>query len=476
MKRKVLVLADAPMVSTGFAQVTRNLLKELYDTGNYEIDMVGINYNGVFNKQEFEDRYYYLNRIVPAKQPNSMDMMGREYFTHVLLGKRPELKPPWDIVFTIQDHFILEAKSSNTGNKFSHTLKDIQRQILENDDLRNNYFTWIAYWPVDSVLKKIWVDDAIAQSDFPVAYCNYGYDEIMKLDSPENKLNDRLKIVRHGTNTTDFKPLKNKRELRKKYFKDLIDDETFLIINVNRNQIRKDLARTLMIYKEFRKQVPNSFLYLHCNPKDVGGNIYDIGQSVGLDGGEFGYPRAFDPQNGIPIEQVNELYNCADAVMTTTLGEGWGLSITEAMATKTPIVAPNITSVPELLNTAEGFNPDISRGFPIKAGSTASEWVCLGADDFERVRPLTNVEDGVAQLLYIKNNPDIVKQVTERAYNWAKELTWASENDKWVKIFDEACKVNDILRETGGVYPKVGRNEPCPCNSGKKYKKCHGST
>jgi preprotein translocase subunit SecA len=23
---------------------------------------------------------------------------------------------------------------------------------------------------------------------------------------------------------------------------------------------------------------------------------------------------------------------------------------------------------------------------------------------------------------------------------------------------------------------KVGRNDPCPCGSGKKYKKCHGST
>jgi preprotein translocase subunit SecA len=22
---------------------------------------------------------------------------------------------------------------------------------------------------------------------------------------------------------------------------------------------------------------------------------------------------------------------------------------------------------------------------------------------------------------------------------------------------------------------KVGRNEPCPCGSGKKYKQCHGS-
>ena len=25
------------------------------------------------------------------------------------------------------------------------------------------------------------------------------------------------------------------------------------------------------------------------------------------------------------------------------------------------------------------------------------------------------------------------------------------------------------------VGEKVGRNEPCPCGSGKKYKKCHGA-
>ncbi|HGG56485.1 MAG TPA: zinc chelation protein SecC [Nannocystis exedens] len=24
------------------------------------------------------------------------------------------------------------------------------------------------------------------------------------------------------------------------------------------------------------------------------------------------------------------------------------------------------------------------------------------------------------------------------------------------------------------AVPKVGRNEPCPCGSGKKYKRCHG--
>ncbi|MDR0375605.1 MAG: SEC-C domain-containing protein, partial [Treponema sp.] len=24
------------------------------------------------------------------------------------------------------------------------------------------------------------------------------------------------------------------------------------------------------------------------------------------------------------------------------------------------------------------------------------------------------------------------------------------------------------------AHPKVGRNDPCPCGSGKKYKQCHG--
>jgi uncharacterized protein YecA (UPF0149 family) len=27
----------------------------------------------------------------------------------------------------------------------------------------------------------------------------------------------------------------------------------------------------------------------------------------------------------------------------------------------------------------------------------------------------------------------------------------------------------------GRNLPEVGRNDPCPCGSGKKYKKCHGA-
>jgi preprotein translocase subunit SecA len=31
-------------------------------------------------------------------------------------------------------------------------------------------------------------------------------------------------------------------------------------------------------------------------------------------------------------------------------------------------------------------------------------------------------------------------------------------------------KAETVVRQA----PKVGRNDPCPCGSGKKYKKCHG--
>ncbi|WP_415164049.1 SEC-C metal-binding domain-containing protein, partial [Ottowia sp.] len=27
----------------------------------------------------------------------------------------------------------------------------------------------------------------------------------------------------------------------------------------------------------------------------------------------------------------------------------------------------------------------------------------------------------------------------------------------------------------GAAVPRVGRNDPCPCGSGKKYKQCHGA-
>ena len=34
---------------------------------------------------------------------------------------------------------------------------------------------------------------------------------------------------------------------------------------------------------------------------------------------------------------------------------------------------------------------------------------------------------------------------------------------------------DDVIRQVKRDEPKIGRNDPCHCGSGKKYKKCHGA-
>ncbi len=48
--------------------------------------------------------------------------------------------------------------------------------------------------------------------------------------------------------------------------------------------------------------------------------------------------------------------------------------------------------------------------------------------------------------------------------------TFKKEDGRWFFEDGEAVAKKPVKRET----PKVGRNEPCPCGSGKKFKKCCG--
>lgn len=45
------------------------------------------------------------------------------------------------------------------------------------------------------------------------------------------------------------------------------------------------------------------------------------------------------------------------------------------------------------------------------------------------------------------------------------------EDGQWKFVTGDELKNPTVRYET----PKPGRNDPCPCGSGKKYKKCHGS-
>ena len=70
-------------------------------------------------------------------------------------------------------------------------------------------------------------------------------------------------------------------------------------------------------------------------------------------------------------------------------------------------------------------------------------------------------------------------QIRSEAQIEEAEMTPALENVQYHHAdYDEALATanpdRDVNQPETNLAPKVGRNDPCPCGSGKKYKHCHG--
>jgi preprotein translocase subunit SecA len=68
----------------------------------------------------------------------------------------------------------------------------------------------------------------------------------------------------------------------------------------------------------------------------------------------------------------------------------------------------------------------------------------------------------------VRRNDEVVQQ--QRAQAEAR-LRALSETRNEAEIGEKKPKQQTVTRAS----PKIGRNDPCPCGSGKKYKKCHGA-
>ncbi len=58
--------------------------------------------------------------------------------------------------------------------------------------------------------------------------------------------------------------------------------------------------------------------------------------------------------------------------------------------------------------------------------------------------------------------------------DYQQRYEWEQDRQKRVAREKESQRKQPIRLAAPRTEPKVGRNEPCPCGSGKKYKKCHG--
>lgn len=417
-KIKVLAYCDSPTCATGFGTVSRNIFEGLYATGRYDIKILGINYWG--------DPHNFPYQIWPTGTNSERDPYGRKK----VCGMIPRME--YDLLFFLQDTFILDF------------LPELIPYLKKN----GKKFKSICYFPIDGVPKDKWIHN-VSFADYLVAYSKFGA-EMAKAVYPECP---ELDIIPHGINTSDYYPMPREEveAFRARYFGPQADK--FIFMNLNRNQQRKDIPRTIQAFVETRKQRPDCILYLHMAQQDQGWNLPEVCKSYGLDiTKDVIFPQNFGPNQGYPRQVVNLLYNAADCVLSTTLGEGWGLSWSEAMATKTPVIMPRNTALVEAI-------PE-DRGYLINSGTNPSLFTVLPHDN-EVIRPLVDVEDMVEKMIYVMDNYEEATARAEKAYDWVtKELAWGANGkiaQRWVEIFDKVY--DDYVIESAQPDPQLHEEE-----------------
>ncbi|CUH97266.1 hypothetical protein P22_3393 [Propionispora sp. 2/2-37] len=402
-RKKVLLLSDFNC-ATGLATLAHNIVDLLLQTDNYDFDVIGINHTGEpydFKKWPFP---IYPARDFAKAGKNLWydDPYGRPRFLNLLSSK------DYDIVFTLPDLFIMES---------------IANRIVQIRQTKK--FNWIYYYAVDGTLRESWINNSVALADYPIAYTQFAKRETLHINGAVNP-----QVIYLGINTKDFFPIPDIGSFRRMYFREHADK--FIVTNINRNQPRKDIPHTIAAFAKFKQQRPHSLLYLHMNPADVGGNIIEMAEFWGLKQHvDFLVPEKYDDYHGYPIDTLNKLYNASDVLISTTLGEGWGLTVTEAMATKTPVIIPDHTSLSEI--GADG------RARLVKCGA---DYTCLGAIDFNRYRPLTDTTDLISALVECHDNRECYRAMAERAYHWVLNLSWDIIGKQWLDIFEAASQKN----------------------------------
>jgi len=280
---------------------------------------------------------------------------------HPEAGKRFDVSGDTNSIAGIEDANVMIYPNNGYGDaNFLRKILELEKPdaIMLITDPR--YFTWL--FAIENEIRKstpiiylnIW-------DDYPAPYYNKAFYEscdallgiskqtvnINKLVLDDKAKNKIIEYVPHGLNSNIFYPMMDK-STNKEYqdFKNNIfkgKEYDFMIFFNSRNIRRKQIPDTILAYRLFvdsltpeqRKKV---VLVLHTEQvSEHGTDLPAVIETLVPED----YNIVFTPGK-LDVKQLNYLYNMADVQMLLTSNEGWGLSLTEALLTGTPIIA-NVT-------------------------------------------------------------------------------------------------------------------------------------
>lgn len=411
---RMLFYGETPANETGAARVNRHLLDVCVELG-IKVEVLATSH--FFGEDYDHARYPY--------QISTFECDPAEEATHQAAGREIDARAgSFDWLFISGDMHV--------------------PQILKEQVAR---YPSVVLGAIDGRVPLAALVDSFTLAKVPAVYSRWAYNQVLQV-LPD--LAGRLKCIQLGCEPDVFYPLPDaeRTAYRQKAFG--IDEETFLVVWANRNQARKDPARAMAAFALFHERVPNSKLFMLCKQEDMAGNIRGQAMLMGLDLTSIVFTQptvyrqlddgrveisGYNEINGYPRDVLNRLYNAADVAISTSRGEGWGLTTSEFMAAGVPFVGPGNTTFYEMLG---GGPCDSSpwwegkRGLLVKSGGPELWDIFYGRDD--NPRPLVSVE-GLAHALYqvyLCRNGAALR--ARRALTWARRHTWGNFRDEWTRV------------------------------------------
>jgi glycosyltransferase involved in cell wall biosynthesis len=305
--------------------------------------------------------------------PSGVGSMGKEIILHTCHhfnwvnlggavnhpenGKRFDLSPETNRIMGLTDsnvHII-----ANTG----YGTADQIRAILKGEKFDAiflitdpRYFIWL-FQIENEIRQKMPIIYLNIWDDYPTPFYNKAFyescDALLAISKQTKLINelvlgDKIKdkisrYVPHGINTKIFYPIEKENkdlvDFKKKLFGNKEYD--FVLFFNSRNIRRKSTPDTLLAFRLFLDKLPKekadrcAFL-LHTElVSEAGTDLIAVKELL------FGdvYDNVYFSHDKIDHETLNKMYNIADSVILLSSAEGWGLSLTEALVTGTPIIA-----------------------------------------------------------------------------------------------------------------------------------------
>jgi glycosyltransferase involved in cell wall biosynthesis len=203
--------------------------------------------------------------------------------------------------------------------------------------------------PVDGTQQPpIW-GERLSKVTNPVVMSNFG-----------RTLFPNAKLVYHGVDTEVFHPVTRNNPHRfsdgtvaftKAECKKALgyDPDGFLVVRVDKNSSRKDFAATWKALLPVMRHHNDIQVHLHTN-EQVGENGVVLEALFSRDemGTRFYLPKQTG-RLGWKQQDLAGLYAAADLFVSTSHGEGFGLTLAEAAASGVPIIAQNVSAIPEVV-------------------------------------------------------------------------------------------------------------------------------